>query len=188
MKFFNKLLKLVSTNAFCRKRIKTKTEDYSDEMIKNASYWTSYFLQKAPQLDNGTYQKDEIYIFCCWILLDYGMHYGYLNKNSNIDYFYSTIYQAVRNTGKYNQSDSEQFKFRVGQYKWQIKEMLKCDYPRTKIFFPETLYARFVKIDFKHYTPVFGEFDNSLIQFSEFLASFWNKINSELMKRYPTKK
>lgn len=66
--------------------------------------------------------------------------------------------------------------------------MLKCDYPRTKIFFPETLYARFVKIDFKHYTPVFGEFDNSLIQFSEFLASFWNKINSELMKRYPTKK
>ena len=188
MKFFNKLLKLVSTNAFCRKRIKTKTEDYSDEMIKNASYWTSYFLQKAPQLDNGTYQKDEIYMFCCWILLDYGMHYGYLNKNSNIDYFYSTIYQAVRNTGKYNQLDSEQFKFRVGQYKWQIKEMLKCDYPRTKIFFPETLYARFVKIDFKHYTPVFGEFDNSLIQFSEFLASFWNKINSELMKRYPTKK
>ena len=57
MKFFNKLLKLVFTNAFCRKRIKTKTEDYSDEMIKNASYWTSYFLQKAPQLDNGTYQK-----------------------------------------------------------------------------------------------------------------------------------
>ena len=106
MKFFNKLLKLVSTKTFCRKRIKTKTENYSDEMIKNASYWTSYFLQEAPQLDSGTYQKDEIYMFCCWILLDYGIHYGYLDKNSNIDCFYSTIYQAVRNTGKYNQSDS----------------------------------------------------------------------------------
>ena len=78
--------------------------------------------------------------------------------------------------------------FRVDQYKWQIKEMLECDYPRTKIFFPETLYARFVKIDFKHYTPTFGEIDDSLILFSEFLASFWNQINSELMKRYPTKK
>lgn len=46
--------------------------------------------------------------------------------------------------------------FRVDQYKWQIKEMLECDYPRTKIFFPETLYARFVEIDFKHYTPTLG--------------------------------
>ena len=78
--------------------------------------------------------------------------------------------------------------FRVDQYKWQIKEMLECDYPGTKIFFPETLYARFVEIDFKHYTPTLGDIDDSLIQFSEFLASFWNKINSKLMKRYPTKK
>ena len=56
-----------------------------------------------------------------------------------------------------------------------------------KYFFPETLYARFVEIDFKHYTPTLGGIDDSLIQFSEFLASFWNKINSKLMKRYPTK-
>ena len=166
-----------------------QTEDYSsEEMIQNASDWTNYFLQTAPQLDNGTYQKDEIYMFCCWILLDYGVNHGYLDKHSNRDCFYSTIYQAVRNTGKYNQSDSEQFMFRVDQYKWQIKEMLECDYPRTKIFFPETLYARFVEIDFKHYTPTLGGIDDSLIQFSEFLASFWNKINSKLMKRYPTKK
>ena len=166
-----------------------QTEDYSsEEMIQNASDWTNYFLQTAPQLDNGVYQKDEIYMFCCWILLDYGVNHGYLDKHSNRDSFYSTIYQAARNTGKYNQSNSEQFMFRVDQYKWQIKEMLKCDYPRTKIFFPETLYARFVKIDFKHYTPTFGEIDDSLILFSEFLASFWNQINSELMKRYPTKK
>lgn len=74
-------------------------------------------------------------MFCCWILLDYGVNHGYLDKHSNRDCFYSTIYQAVRNTGKYNQSDSEQFMFRVDQYKWQIKEMLECDYPRTKIFF-----------------------------------------------------
>ena len=61
------------------------------EMIQNASDWTSYFLQAAPQLDNGTYQKDEIYMFCCWILLDYGVNHGYLDKHSNRDCFYSTI-------------------------------------------------------------------------------------------------
>ncbi|GAA6349442.1 hypothetical protein K0G20_15570 [Bacteroides fragilis] len=198
MKFFNWIFssknkhrifeKPTSAQAMSPAEKAKQPEDYSsEEMIQNASDWTSYFLQAAPQLDNGTYQKDEIYMFCCWILLDYGVNHGYLDKHSNRDCFYSTIYQAVRNTGKYNQSDSEQFMFRVDQYKWQIKEMLNCDYPRTKMFFPETLYARFVKIDFKHYTPTFGGIDDSLIQFSEFLASFWNKINSELMERYPTK-
>ena len=79
--------------------------------------------------------------------------------------------------------------FRIGQYKWQIAEMLKCDYPRTKIFFPRTLYARFVEIDFEHYTPPLDwEIDDSLIQFSEFLGTFWNKINSEIMEKYPDKK
>lgn len=179
MKFFklifsskNKLRifeKPTSTQTMSPVEERTKqTEDYSsEEMIQNASDWTNYFLQTAPQLDNGTYQKDEIYMFCCWILLDYGVNHGYLDKHSNRDCFYSTIYQAVRNTGKYNQSDSEQFMFRVDQY---------------------NLYARFVEIDFKHYTPTLGGIDDSLIQFSEFLASFWNKINSKLMKRYPTKK
>lgn len=69
-----------------------QTEDYSsEEMIQNASDWTNYFLQTAPQLDNGVYQKDEIYMFCCWILLDYGVNHGYLDKHSNRDSFYSTI-------------------------------------------------------------------------------------------------
>ena len=87
-----------------------QAETYSsEEMIQIASDWMDYFLQTAPQLDSGTYKKDEIYMFCCWVLLDYGANYGYLSRDSNRDSFYSTIFQAVRNTGTYNQSDMEQF-------------------------------------------------------------------------------
>ena len=99
MKFFklifsskNKLRifeKPTSTQTMSPVEERTKqTEDYSsEEMIQNASDWTNYFLQTAPQLDNGTYQKDEIYMFCCWILLDYGVNHGYLDKHSNRDCF-----------------------------------------------------------------------------------------------------
>ena len=53
----------VQTISPIEKRTK-QTEDYSsEEMIQNASDWTNYFLQTAPQLDNGVYQKDEIYMF-----------------------------------------------------------------------------------------------------------------------------
>ena len=156
-------------------------------MIQLASKWTTDFLQSAPKLRAATYDKDEIYIFCGWIALDYGKNYGYLSKNSDRNEFFETIFQAVRNTGQYNQSDMEQFMFRVSQYKSQMMGMLKCDYPRTKMFFPETLYARFVHIDFDHYHPDPFGIDDNLIQFSKYLGDFWNKVNRELMKKYPKK-
>jgi len=157
----------------------------SEEMIQLASKWTTDFLQSAPKLRAATYDKDEIYMFCGWITLDYGKNYGYLSKNSDRNEFFETIFQAVSNTGQYNQSDMEQFMFRVSQYKSQMMGMLKCDYPRTKMFFPETLYARFVHIDFGHYHPDPFGIDDNLIQFSEYLGDFWNKVNRELMKKYP---
>lgn len=124
-------------------------------------------------------------MFCGWITLDYGKNYGYLSKNSNRNEFFETIFQAVRNTGQYNQSDMEQFMFRVCQYKSQMMGMLKCDYPHTKMFFPETLYARFVHIDFDYYHPDPFGIDDNLIRFSEYLGDFWNKVNRELMRKYP---
>ena len=157
----------------------------SEEMIQLASKWTTDFLLSAPKLRGATYDKDEIYMFCGWIVLDYGKNYGYLSKNSNRNEFFETIFQAVRNTGQYNQSDMEQFMFRVSQYKSQMTGMLKCDYPHTKMFFPETLYARFVHIDFDHYHPDPFGIDDNLIQFSGYLGNFWNKVNCELMRKYP---
>lgn len=157
----------------------------SEEMIQLASNWTTDFLQSAPKLRAATYDKDEIYMFCGWITLDYGKNYGYLSNNSDRNEFFETIFQAVRNTGKYNQTDMEQFMFRVSQYKSQMMGMLKCNYPRTKMFFPETLYARFVHIDFDHYHPDPFGIDDNLIQFSEYLGDFWNKVNRELMRKYP---
>lgn len=79
----------------------------------------------------------------------------------------------------------EQFMFRVSQYKSQMMGMLKCDYPHTKMFFPETLYARFVHIDFDHYHQDPFGIDDNLIRFSEYLGNFWNKVNRELMRKYP---
>lgn len=61
-----------------------RNNQYSSEvMIKIAKEWTDDFLSEAPQFEKA-YNRDEVYIFCCWILLDYGKNYGYLNKNSNI--------------------------------------------------------------------------------------------------------
>lgn len=159
----------------------------SDEMIGLASKWTNDFINSAPKLVAASYDKDEIYMFCCWILLDYGKNYRYIDENSNLDKFFETIYQAVRNTGMYNQTDMEQFSFRVRQYYNEINGMLNCDYPRTKMFFPKTLFARFIQIDFDHYNhPLFG-IDNNLIRFSEHLGRFWNKVNNELISKYPQK-
>ena len=160
----------------------------SQTMIQLAIKWTEDFIQSAPKLRAATYDKDEIYMFCCWMVLDYGKNYGYLNKDSKLDDFFETVCQAVRNTGEYNQTDMEQFMFRVSQYKSQMMGMLKCDYPRTPIFFPETLYARFVNIDFDHYNPDPYGFDDNLIQFSEYLGDFWNKVNRELMHNNPKKR
>lgn len=157
----------------------------SEEMIQLASKWTTDFLLSAPKLRGATYDKDEIYMFCGWIVLDYGKNYGYLSKNSNRNEFFETIFLAVRNTGQYNQSDMEQFMFRVIQYKSQMMRMLNCDYPHTKMFFPKTLYARFVHIDFDHYHPDSFGIDDNLIQFSGYLGNFWNKVNCELMRKYP---
>lgn len=160
----------------------------SKDMIKLASKWTYDFLQSAPKLMAATYDKNEIYMFCGWIALDYGKNYGYLRKDSDRKEFFETIFQAVRNTGEYNQSDMEQFMFRVSQYQAQMSGMLTCDYPRTKMFFPETLYARFVHIDFNHYHPDPFEIDDNLVQFSDYFGVFWNRVNRELMKKYPKRK
>ena len=124
-------------------------------------------------------------MFCCWILLDYGKNYGYLSADTERNEFYDSIFQAVHNTGKYNQTDMEQFMFRVSQYKSQIMGMLKCDYPRTKMFFPNTLYARFVNVDFEHYHSDPLGVDDNLIKFTDYLGRFWNKVNRELMNNYP---
>jgi len=161
----------------------------SQEMIDAAKEWTNLFVLSAPIITGAAYDKDEIYMFICWILLDYGKGHGYLDKNSNIHTFWDSVYQAVRNTGEYEQSEYEQFMFRIEQYKWQIREMLKCNYPKTKMFFPETLYARFVNVDFDHYhhSYDFG-IDPNLIRFSEYIGTFWNKINHELLRKYPKQK
>ena len=155
-------------------------------MILTANEWTYGFLQSAPKLIAATYDIHEIYIFCSWILLDYGKNYGYLDKNADRNEFFNTIFQAIHKTGEYNQTDMEQFMFRVEQYKSQITGMLKCDYPRTKMFFPETLYARFVHIDYDHYHPDPLRFDDNLIKFTKYIGEFWNKVNQELMRKYPS--
>lgn len=160
----------------------------SQTMIQLATKWTEDFIQSAPKLRAATYNKDEVYMFCCWIVLDYGKNYGYLNENSQCDEFFETVCQAVRNTGEYNQTDMEQFMFRVKQYKSQMMGMIKCDYPRTKMFFPETLYARFVHIDYDHYHPDPFGIDDNLIQFSEYLGFFWNKVNRVLINKFPKKR
>lgn len=162
---------------------------YSSEiMVQLATKWTDVFLRSAPNLQSATYDRDEIYMYCCWITLDYGMNYGYLSKKTKLDNFFETVCQAVRNTGKYDQTDMEQFMFRVKQYKWQMNKMLECDYPRTKMFFPETLYARFVHVDFNHYRPDPCGIDDNLIRFSEYLGGFWNDVNRELLTKFPRKR
>lgn len=172
---------------FNSRKEKSNTTFSSNEMILIANDWTSDFLQYAPKLLAASYDRDEIYMFCSWILLDYGRNYGYLNKDADRNKFFDTIFQAVRNTGEYNQTDMEQFMFRVSQYKSQIMNMLKSDYPRTKMFFPETLYSRFVHIDYDHYHPDPIGFDDNLIIFTEYIGEFWNKVNRELMRKYPSK-
>ena len=96
MKFFklifsskNKLRifeKPTSTQTMSPVEERTKqTEDYSsEEMIQNASDWTNYFLQTAPQLDNGVYQKDEIYMFCPFFYRRYSLNRSLLFRDSEL--------------------------------------------------------------------------------------------------------
>lgn len=168
--------------------IKKENRNYSsDVMISIANEWVGWFISGAPSLVKRTYNKDEIYMFCAWILIDWGRNAKYLTKDSNINSFFETIFQAVRNTGTYQQSDMEQFQFRVSQYKWQLQGMLECDYPRTPMFLPETLFARLTDIDFDNFPPSEIDDDN-LFKFTDYIGSFWNKVNRDIMKRFPRKK
>lgn len=166
---------------------KKRNSNYSaQEMTTIANEWANDFMSTAPMLNKRTYNKDEIYMFCAWVVLDWGKNAGYLNKDSDRNDFFETVFKAVRNTSTYQQTDMEQFMFRVGQYKWQIGEMLKCDYPRTPMFFPETLFARFTNVDYNNF-PSEEIDDENLMVFTEYLGDFWNKINRNIMKRFPRK-
>lgn len=165
--------------------LKKKNRNYSsDAMISIANEWVEWFISGAPSLVKRTYNKDEIYMFCAWILIDWSRNANYLTNDSNINSFFETIFQAVRNTGTYQQSDMEQFQFRVSQYKWQVQGMLECDYPRTPMFLPETLFARLTNIDFDNFPPSEIDDDN-LFKFTDYIGSFWNKVNRDIMKRFP---
>ena len=159
--------------------------DYAKEMISLATDFANSFIDSAPRLLNAIYNRDEVFLFCCWVLLDYGKSYGYLNNNSELTDFYDSISKAVRRTGKYNQTDIEQFLFRTSQYKEQISGMLQCDYPRTKMFFPKVLFSRFVDVDFDKY--VFNE-EQNILNFSKYFSEFWNMVNRKLLIKYPQKK
>ncbi len=159
--------------------------DYAKEMISLATDFANSFIDSAPRLLNAIYNRDEVFLFCCWVLLDYGKSYGYLNNNSELTDFYDSISKAVRRTGKYNQTDIEQFLFRTSQYKEQISGMLQCDYPKTKMFFPKVLFSRFVDVDFDKY--VFNE-EQNILNFSKYFSEFWNMVNRKLLIKYPQKK
>ena len=156
--------------------------DYAKEMIRLATVFANSFIDSAPRLLNAIYNRDEVFLFCSWVLLDYGKSYGYLDNNSELTDFYDSISKAVRRTGKYNQTDIEQFLFRVSQYKEQISGILQCDYPRTKMFFPKVLFSRFVDVDFDKY--VFNV-EQNLMAFSEYFPEFWNIVNRKLLIKYP---
>lgn len=170
-----------------------RNNQYSSEvMIKIAKEWTDDFLSEAPQFEKA-YNRDEVYIFCCWILLDYGKNYGYLNKNSNRNAFFDTIFQSVRNAGNCNKTEFDQFMYRVEQYQKDVKGMLQCDYPKTPMFFTERLFSLFTDScysDIHLFEEDFDIFDNekefhNLILFTDFIGSFWNKVNKDIMNRFP---
>lgn len=159
----------------------------SEMMIETAIKWTVDFMTTAPKLSRATYNQDEVYMFCAWVVLDYGMSFGYLDEKASVEGFFLSIFKAVRNTGKYQQSEMEQFTFRVGQYRSEMTDFLKCDYPKTKMFFPETLFARFTNIAHENF-PSSREMEVNLFEFTDFFGEFWNKINRELMAKFPRKK
>ena len=166
---------------------------YSSEiMIQIANEWTEDFIQTAPKFERA-YIRDEVYMFCCWILLDYGKNYGYLNKNSNINAFFDTIFQSVKNVGNYSQTEFDHFMYRVEQYQKDVKGMLQCDYPKTPMFFTEGLFSLFTDScysDIHLFEEDFDIFDDekefhNLILFTDFIGSFWNKVNKDIMNRFP---
>lgn len=55
------------------------------------------------------------------------------------------------------------------------------------MFFPETLFARFTNIAHDNF-PSSREMEVNLFEFTDFFGEFWNKINRELMAKFPRKK
>lgn len=160
-----------------REKFNPSASDNSGKMILKALEWTEMFINEAPEFSYVEYNKNEIYMFCCWILLDHS-NWGGRRLNNK---FYESIFQAVRNTGKYNQSDWEQFKFRVDQYKFEIRGLLDCDYPNTPMYFTEVLKARFTNV--LDYGKAHRFFDDGDMIFTDYIGKFWNKVNRELIDK-----
>lgn len=55
----------------------------ADELITNAETLTKRFMNSAPVLKQRMFIRDEVYLFCCWIVLDYTTNYGYLKKDKH---------------------------------------------------------------------------------------------------------
>lgn len=64
--------------------------------------------------------------------------------------------------------------------------ILKCDYPRTKMFFPNVLLARLTILEFDECPNEYLD-EKNLIDFSQYLVTFWNEVNQYLIYRYPIK-
>lgn len=160
----------------------------SDMMIQFAFTLTEHFIEEAPILVESTYNKDEIHLFCCWILFDYGVNYGYINKDTNLDDFFNTIFYLTSRTDNkswFDLSDVTGFTNRMKKYQSEIKGMQNSKYSKTKTFFPHTLYALFViHINWTNYHfLLFSE--NNLIKFTEYLRGFLAKVNIVLMAEFP---
>ena len=56
----------------------------SEMMIETAVKWTVDFMTTAPKLSRATYNQDEVYMFCAWVVLDYGMSFGYLDEKASV--------------------------------------------------------------------------------------------------------
>ena len=170
-----------------------KSNPYSSEkMTTIANELTEDFIASAPKLER-TYNRDEIYLFCCWILLDFGQNYGYLNKNSNINDFFDTIFRSIRNVEKKRPDELTQFTYRVKQYKKDMEGMFQCDYPNTPMFFPKRLFSMFTGANYSvgyNFVEDYDPFEDEtefigLAKFTDFINLFWNKTIKKLMNTFP---
>ena len=83
--------------------------------------------------------------------------------------------------------------YRVEQYQKDVKGMLQCDYPKTPMVFTEGLFSLFTDScysDIHLFEEDFDIFDDekefhNLILFTDFIGSFWNKVNKDIMNRFP---
>lgn len=152
----------------------------SDYIMDLAEEWADDYVAKFVT-ERNNFDYNEVLMFCVWVLLIHTRGYHYSTGKTvtkTIDLLCTKC-----NQHRIVPLPTDQFRdlmlMRKTIYNKEVWGMIKCDYPRTKMYIPWNL------IDFFTKQPINDNDIELALKYTENIGDFWNRINKDIVEYFP---